>query len=210
MTDGPPNVNARCTPKRTNAQRMADLVIVEREHLKGKTHQEIADMLNGMRPYVLTRQQITYDLAKLADEWRERSAAAVDVHRAKELAGLTLQEAELWQEWERSKEERKRQTVTTSLPTAAQPDGAPDTAARKGTAQVVREIQGADASYQALLLKIRERRAKLLGLDAPTRLSDFDGGPLPVAAPASPATVVIYIPSNGRDVKTPEPPPPGA
>lgn len=50
------------------------------------------------------------------------------------------------------------------------------------------------------VLKIGERRAKLLGLDAPTRTALQGGGDdAPPIASTTEATVTFYIPENGRD-----------
>lgn len=49
------------------------------------------------------------------------------------------------------------------------------------------------------VLKIGERRAKLLGLDAPTRTALQGGGDdAPPIATTTEATVTFYIPENGR------------
>ncbi len=59
--------------------------------------------------------------------------------------------------------------------------------ARKGEAAAVDRV-----------LKIGERRAKLLGLDAPTRTA-LEGGGEGAPPIVTEARVAIYIPANGRD-----------
>lgn len=61
-----------------------------------------------------------------------------------------------------------------------------------------RKARRGDVQAIDRVLKIGERRARLLGLDAPVRTA-LEGGGEGAPAIATEARVVFYMPSNGRD-----------
>lgn len=85
-------------PKRTRAQRECDLVEVARQHLAGRTQQQIAETLG------VSRQQVGYDLQALLKRWRGQALKDVDEHVSLQLAKLNAVEAEWWRQWEQSTE----------------------------------------------------------------------------------------------------------
>lgn len=127
--------------KRTPDQVMRDQAKIAERYLKGFKMFEIADELD------LSMNQIKYDLREIRKRWRQSSVRDFDAHREEQLARLDLMEASLWREWERS-------------------CGDPD---------LDKELDGppqtGDPRYMTVMLNIIERRSKLLGLDAPTKLA---------------------------------------
>lgn len=166
--------------KRTPAQRSMDLAQIARWHRRGKTPQQMTDLLAAERPYRISRRQLANDLAKLDAQWLAEAATTIDSWKRKELAGLQDQENEAWEAWEKSKLDAIRKAAT---------DESGGEGKGKQKRAVTTEGQCGDATYMRLILDIRDRRAKLLGLDAPskTELSGTVG------------RVVFEIPDNGRD-----------
>lgn len=179
--------------KRTRQQRVFDLEFIQNHHIRGRTVRQIAELLAAERPYSVTFQQIHYDLKKIEAEWRERYSAKADAVRRKELAGLDTQEAELWKAWDKSKEEAEKKTVE-------QTKGGIGPGGPRSRATVTKEGQTGDPAYMRLILDVRDRRSKLLGLDAATKQEHSGpmGGPIPMQQ----ARVVIEIPDNGRGDRT--------
>ncbi len=147
-------------PKRSTAQRAADLVIIESLALIGKTEIEIADALAGeeyKRPYTLSRQQIGYDLRKLAKMWEAEAVANLDKHKALALAEVRHLQREYWKAWERSCKDAEtlRQEGSSEKPS-----------------RVVKTSKGqaGDPRFLAGVQWCIERRCKIIGVDAPTEL----------------------------------------
>ena len=183
----------KCAPKRTRQQTAADMAYIEHEVVRGKTFKTIAEELSAMRTYKLSRQQVCYDYKRIAAIWRTEMVADLHEAKQKDLLGLAAQEAELWASWEKSKQEQTRHN-------AEKVSGGKG--GEHNRASIVRESQCGDVAYMEALLKIRERRAKILGFDAPTRLANADGGNI---APVSLTSVVCYLPDNGRATDSPNP-----
>ncbi|NWO06854.1 MAG: hypothetical protein HLX50_14515 [Alteromonadaceae bacterium] len=93
--------------------------------------------------------QVKYDLREVRKRWRQSSVRDFDAHREEQLARLDLMEASLWREWERS----------CGIPEA------------KKSKKSDLPPQTGDPRYMTVMLNIIERRSKLLGLDAPTKLA---------------------------------------
>lgn len=76
-------------------------------------------------------------------------------------------------------------------------DGRPMKDAANHNKTVTRALADESVRLQATaqLTKLMERRARLLGLDAPTKTALTD----PTGTKAAPGGVMFYIPSNGRD-----------
>jgi len=145
QTDSQPESRHR-GPKRTAAQRAADLVLIERMALRGESHASIAEAVSAQRPYAISRQTVSYDIARLARDWEAAAAESFASAKARALRKLEELERSGWESLERSRK-----------------DGGPGSVA-----------------FVKVLLEVHDRRAKLLGLDAPTRteISGPEGGPV--------------------------------
>jgi hypothetical protein len=157
--------------KRTEHQRAADMALTEHWHLRGKTLREIREMLMAQRPYSLSMVQLHKDLQHLKRAWEKEAMATRTEAVANELKGLKAQEDELWIAWEKSKRDAVRTTIDLT------PTGKPK---KKGKNQKQTEPQHGDPRYHDLIMKVREQRRKLLGLDMPLKLEHTgdDGSPL--------------------------------
>jgi len=138
-------------PKRTPIQRARDRAEIARRYCHGEYQWAIADSLG------LSRQQITYDLKVIQREWRESRLQAIDALKAVELAKIDELERTYWIAWERSRQEAVRTR------TARRGEGEP-------YASIERENPVGDPRFLVGVQWCIERRCKLLGLDAPTRV----------------------------------------
>ena len=158
-------------PKRTKFERERDLERVTQLYLRGKFQSEIAAILD------VSQGQISYDIATIEERWQKRADINWNKAKQKELDKLDNLEREYWLDmerylaaWEASKTERtksrqetdgtlskdKKPTVKKMSMEKEQRDGNP--AFLDGMIRCKQEI-----------VKISERRCKLLGLDAPTK-----------------------------------------
>jgi hypothetical protein len=167
-------------PKRTPAQRSQDLLQIERWNRRGKTGRQITELLNAERPYQLTRQQIVHDLKKLDRMWQAEAVALIDSEKRRLLQALKDQEDQLWTAWEKSKEDATRATAS------KESGGGGDAKERNS---ITKQGQCGDGIYMRLLLDNWDRRAKLLGLDEPTK-TELSG---------TVGQVIFELPDNGRD-----------
>jgi hypothetical protein len=139
---------------RAEAQRDARRQKVAVLYLSGKVQSEIAQSLK------VSQQVVSYDLKQCREEWQTSMLVAMGDIKARELAKIDLMEAEAWSSWYDSK--RPKETTTTEAVEGQVPQ-------RK--ARVVKEASCGDPRYLSIVQSCWERRAKLLGLDAATRVS---------------------------------------
>lgn len=156
-----PNPNAKHRPKRSKVQKELDRLLIERCLIRRMTLREISEKIGAERPYTLSIQQVQKDAAMLRDKWRKETMEATDKWMERELSGLDEQEREAWSAWERSKQDAVTKMATKE-------------GQASGKASVKTEGQCGDPAYLRHILDVRERRAKLLGLDAPSR-SELSG-----------------------------------
>lgn len=150
-------------------------MLIEKLHLRGKNEYEITDLLNSQRPYHLTREQIHYDLTSIATQWRAEYQRDRAEAIAKELASLQTLQAEHWQAWERTLEEKTRTRTEQSTNDGGTGDGDGKDRGRKAAkASVEKEDMLGNPAYLAGVMACIERRCKLLGLDAPTKIAPTD------------------------------------
>jgi hypothetical protein len=154
-------------PKRSEAQKAADLEFFEHWHIRGKSERQLAKMIAEIRPYTLCRQQINQDLKKLRERWQESALVKRTDAIARELAGLDAQEDELWQAWEKSKHEAMTKTEE-SFTTAGK--GKSKRSKKINRQRITTEAQCGEASFQKLIGDIQIQRRQLLGLDAPAKV----------------------------------------
>ena len=167
--------------KRTPAMKLADLAFIERLVLRAKPTREIAELLSAARPYKLSHVQVHKDIKKLEEMWLASAMKDISIEKQKMLRKLDVLESELWEAWDRSKQEEVQRTLTrTTADGTASPADEGSTAAAKKVEAARKVTRDGDASYTRQILEVMERRAKLLGLDAPTRaeLSGPAGGPI--------------------------------
>lgn len=157
--------------KRTKEMNEHDLAKVAELVARGRTHTEITEIINRDRPpeYRVTRQQISYDVKRIMDGWRQSASEDADVWRGRLIGQLAAVQREAWDAWERSKQPKER-TVTKR---AERPGGEDAGPLVIGSAESHREQQIGNPSYLDVVVRCSERMAKLLGLDAREYLPDL-------------------------------------
>lgn len=165
----PPGYN-----KRSEEQRIYDVRFCADLFLRGYSYREIADALNrdlaarGVG-YTISFQMVYYDLQQCLIEWKRERLETIDEYVTQELRKLDKMEVELWEAWERSKtgklREKNRQNAK---PRKVLEDG--DNPAYYGYEETTTETSAGNPRFLDLLLNVQQRRAKMLGFDAPIKV----------------------------------------
>jgi hypothetical protein len=142
--------------KRTKPQIKADQKIIADLYLKAWTQQDIADHINELRPYNLTRQMISYDLKKIFKAWKESTLLDFNEAKARELSRIDKLEREYWKAWERSLEDIETLRQEGKVEEGSKPE------------RVVRNVkeQGGDPRYLSGIQWCITQRCKILGINA--------------------------------------------
>jgi hypothetical protein len=149
-------------PKRTKAQREADLAEISRLYCSGWRQADIADRLS------VSQQQISLDLKAIFADWRKARDGAITEWTNAELAKINALEVEYWDAWRRSCEDRTRVVK-----------GARVTPGKTGkqtatNATTTTETLLGNPAYLAGVQWCIERRCKILGIDAPIKVAPTD------------------------------------
>lgn len=145
------------------AKRMEE---VSRLLLTGITTRAVAEKIG------LSQSAVMRIKKHLQAAWIAASTEAVDQIKARELAKLDLWEAEVIAEWEKSKKDYTKKTVE-DKPAGSRGGGGK-------SAKIETGGQCGDPRYIQALISIQDRRAKILGVDAPSKIAPTkpDGSPL--------------------------------
>ena len=119
--------------------------------LLGWTQQQIAGVVG------VHRNTIVEDYKAIHEEWVKSRVANREEMVARELESLDMMERELLVQWERSKGIEKTRKHKEG------DDGVSD--------ETIEKEQCGNPAYMAQLIRVRERRAALLGLDAPQKVA---------------------------------------
>lgn len=144
--------------RRTPEQRENDLVFCTDLFLRGYSYRQIADLLNqrnakmGLDYAIVPPMRVYKDLKQLLINWKREHEENIDLYITKELSKLDKIEAELWEAWERSKKRIVSKIRQSGLKTERS------------------ETFAGNPRYLDLVLSVQQRRAKLLGLDAPVKV----------------------------------------
>lgn len=162
--------------KRDEEQRAFDMAFCSNLFLRGYSYRDIADALNKDLArrgagYTLSFQMVYYDMRQLLIEWKRERLDNIDDYVTQALAKLDRMESELWDAWERSKHSEKKKTRSSRRGDNVDMDN--DNTKRYGdygyTENTTEHLSG-DARFFDLILKVEQRRAKLLGYDAPIKV----------------------------------------
>ena len=163
--------------KRQNQMKLARLEIVSTLYKRGYSYRKIKEeVMKRLDLQTYSLQTVKRDIQTLLDEWRESRLEDTDELVTLELARIDDTCRELWEQWEKSKENFTRQT--------RKQKGSPTRDAQTGqtsirTTQTERtetDIQGlGDPSYIAEIRKQLEERRILLFLYAPEK-KELSGG----------------------------------
>lgn len=144
--------------RRTPEQRENDLVFCTDLFLRGYSYRQISDLLNqrnakmGLDYAIVPPMRVYKDLKQLLINWKREHEENIDLYITKELSKLDKIESELWDAWERSKKRIVSKIRQSGLKTERS------------------ETFAGNPRYLDLVLSVQQRRAKLLGLDAPVKV----------------------------------------
>ena len=144
--------------RRTPEQRENDLVFCTDLFLRGYSYRQISDLLNkrnakmGLDYAIVPPMRVYKDLKQLLINWKREHEENIDLYITKELSKLDKMETELWDAWERSKKRIVSKIRQSGLKTERS------------------ETFAGNPRYLDLVLSVQQRRAKLLGLDAPVKV----------------------------------------
>lgn len=145
--------------KRTEEQHAYDIQFCTKLFLRGYSYREIADALNkdvaarGLN-YTVCFQMIHYDMSQCLIEWKRERLDTIDEYVTQELRKLDAMEQQAWEAWEASKRDKKR------IKRNQDEDGS----------EITTETSAGNPKFLDILLNIQQRRAKMLGFDAPTKI----------------------------------------
>ena len=89
--------------KRTVGEIDADRHWMVMEAARGKTHQEIAEMISEKRGYSISYEQVRLDINQALIDWKRDNMANIDAMIGKELARVEMLEAKVLEDYEKSK-----------------------------------------------------------------------------------------------------------
>lgn len=144
--------------RRSPEQRENDLVFCTDLFLKGYSYRQISDLLNkrnakmGLDYAIVPPMRVYKDLKQILINWKREHEENIDLYITKELSKLDKIESELWDAWERSKKRIVSKIRQSGLKTERS------------------ETFAGNPRYLDLVLSVQQRRAKLLGLDAPVKV----------------------------------------
>lgn len=148
--------------KRSEEQRIYDIRFCADLFLRGYSYREISEALNkdlserGMG-YTLTFQMVYYDLQQCLIEWKRERLDTIDEYVTQELRKLDKMEQQAWEAWEASKNGKQRRK-----------EGKANS--RLTCNEVTTETSPGNPKFLDVLLNIQQRRAKMLGFDAPLKV----------------------------------------
>lgn len=147
--------------KRTRLEIERDRAYCSELFLKGYTYREIAKRLSEKliewhAEYTIGWTQVFQDIQAMLIEWKRSRLENIDQYVTAELQKLDRLEVEAWEAWEKSKQEKETKSMRKT---------------DNGTSKELRkEDMYGNPKYLDLLLNIQQRRAKLLGYDAPVKI----------------------------------------
>lgn len=147
MPGGVANADLELEERRTEVARL---------YVQGLTQHEIC------KRFGVTQQTISHDLKRIREAWRNSAIRDFDALRDEQLAKIDEAERRAWEVFERSCEDavKTRREI--------------DDKGEFGEGYMERVGQAGDLRALDTVLKCIERRCKLLGLDAPTKISETD------------------------------------
>ena len=155
-------------PKRSQIERTRDLALIAKMSLDGLEQESIAQHLNANRPYSLSQQTISKDLATVRKEWMTNALEDFDLLKQIELARVEEDERRVLEVFAEARRPRRTVQITTVK-------GEP--------IERITEEQYADGtpapplpnpSLLASIDRIRARRCALLGFDSVQKSQDIN------------------------------------
>lgn len=161
--------------KRTKDQREFDLAFCSNLFLRGYTYREISERLNEENArsgvgYTITKQMVYWDMQQLLIEWKRERMENIDDYVTQELRKLDKMEQQAWEAWEASKTGKMRTKEKTNRGRPIKTDATDGDPEYYGYEETTTETSAGNPRFLDLLLNIQQRRAKMLGFDAPVKI----------------------------------------
>ena len=161
--------------KRTKEQQEYDIAFCANLFLRGYTYREIADALNADLKkrnvgYTIAHTMVYYDMQQALIEWKRERMTDIDDYVTQELRKLDKMEVEAWGAWEASKQGKERKKNRTSAKPRKVLTEEERTADWYGYDETTNETSAGNPRFLDILLNVQQRRAKLLGFDAPVKI----------------------------------------
>lgn len=161
--------------KRTEEQRIYDIAFCSNLFLRGYSYREIADALNRdlekrEAGYTITHPMVYYDLQQCLIEWKREHLDTIDEYIIQELRKLDKMEQQAWEAWEVSKTGKQRTKEKTNRGRPIKTDATEGDPEYYGYDETTVETSAGNPRFLDLLLNIQQRRAKMLGFDAPVKI----------------------------------------
>lgn len=158
--------------QRSRVEKERDRARIAQLYCEGKTLRDIARDLSENYDGGIAFQTISKDLKHIREEWRKSRIRDFDLAKAEELAKIDRVEAEAWSEWFRSRMDKEQQAEQhTERPGPNPAVGALREVLRTTKRHVKIERRDGNPYFLDLVLRCVEKRCKILGLDAPSKIS---------------------------------------
>ena len=144
---------------RSKDQRLRDRATVARLYCQGVPQWQIGEQLG------VTQQQVSLDLKKVRQEWRESALVHIDEKINQEIAKIDNMEREAWAAWERSIDDKRKTT---------REDMRAGDATTRTKGAVTTETSPGDPRYLQTVQWCITKRCELLGLNAPAKMALTD------------------------------------
>ena len=166
----PPGYN-----KRNAEQREYDILFCSNLFLRGYSYREIQKALNEdlakrETGYTIALSMVYYDLQQCLIEWKRERLETIDEYVTQELRKLDKMEQQAWEAWEASKTGKMRTKEKTNKGRPIKTDAEDGDPEYYGYNETATETSAGNPRFLDLLLSIQQRRAKMLGFDAPIKV----------------------------------------
>lgn len=156
--------------KRTREQIESDMLFETELFLKGYSYREISERLNKYNSdrgfnYTITHAGVFKDMQKAMVQWKKERFDNIEEYIQQDLKKLDRLEQTTWEAWEKSCTGKERVKVKKESVSRDKPD---DTTLYDE--ETVNETSSGNPRFLDILLNIQQRRAKLLGYDAPVKV----------------------------------------
>lgn len=168
---------SKAQDKKKNQVKLARLEIVSNLYKRGYSYRKIREeVMKRLDLSTYSLQTVKNDVQTLLEEWRESRLEDTDELVTLELARIDDTCRELWEQWEKSKENFTRQTrKQKGSPTRDAQTGQTSIRTYQTERKETEVIALGDPAYIAEIRKQLEERRKLLGLYAPEK-KEVSGG----------------------------------
>lgn len=113
---------------------------------------------------------VYYDLQQCLIEWKRERLETIDEYVTQELRKLDKMEQQAWEAWEVSKTGKQRTKEKTNRGRPIKTDATDGDPEYYGYDETTVETSAGNPRFLDLLLNIQQRRAKMLGFDAPIKI----------------------------------------